>query len=75
MKKFLVVSLLTIMLILSFSLALEALIDPEPPPPPGGGGTLWVRVDTNCNDFNYPAKEKTTCTAGGQEQCTAKYCN
>jgi hypothetical protein len=74
MKKFLVVSLLTIMVILSFSLALEALIDPEPPMG-GGGGTLWVRKDISCNDFNYPAKEKTTCTAGGEEQCTAKYCN
>ena len=75
MKKFLVVSLLTIMLILSFSLALEALIDPEPPGPGGGGTELWKRKDINCNDINNPGREKTTCTTGGLQQCTAKYCN
>lgn len=33
----------------------------------------WTRQDLSC-----PApsdKEKTTCTAGGAEQCTAQYCN
>ena len=83
MKKILAVSLLTIMLILSFSLALEALGGGGPIPRESIGGNfggssgteLWKRDDIDCNDFNYPAKQKTRCTAGGQEQCTAKYCN
>jgi len=75
MEKFLVVSLLTIMVIFSFSLALEALIDPDPPDDPPGGATLWSRHDINCNDPKNPWREKTQCFSGGNEQCTAKYCN
>lgn len=74
MKKFLVVSLLTIMVIFSLSLVLEALIDPNPPDPPGGA-TLWDRHDINCNDPKNPWREKTQCFSGGKQQCTAKYCN
>ena len=37
-----------------------------------GGTTLWDRVDVLCLDL---IKEKTYCYSGGQEQCTAKYCN
>ncbi len=83
MKKFLAVSLLTVMLILSFSLALEALGGGGAIPAPDIGGNLggssgtelWKRKDINCNDINNPGREKTTCTTGGLQQCTAKYCN
>ncbi len=33
----------------------------------------WFREDTKCVD--YKRCEKTNCTAGGQEQCKAQYCN
>ncbi len=39
----------------------------------GGGGStiLWNRTDIRCPDN---IKEKTICSAGGKQQCTAQYC-
>ncbi|MEA2005848.1 MAG: hypothetical protein U9O50_06260 [Acidobacteriota bacterium] len=83
MKKFLVVSLLTIMVIFSFSLALEAVFHDGGAIPiediggnfDGSGATLWDRHDINCKDPKNPWREKTQCFSGGKQQCTAKYCN
>jgi hypothetical protein len=50
--------------------------DPNPEDPWGGSGggstETWSRYDYPCVD---PKKEKTNCISGGNEQCTAKYCN
>jgi len=34
---------------------------------------VWVRTDIECS--GYPGCEKTNCTTGLVEQCTAQYCN
>lgn len=39
------------------------------------GVTTWNRQDINCNDPQKTWREKTLCTAGGERQCTAQYCN
>ncbi len=39
------------------------------------GDTTWVKRKKSCYDDKDPNREKITCTSGGTEQCTAKYCN
>jgi len=43
----------------------------------GSGETVvtWLRKDDPCNDPKNPGREKTSCSLGGNEQCTAQYCN
>lgn len=54
-------------------------IDTSPSDPGGGTGgsgggtvTTWIRNDVWCTPKHV--KEKTYCTIGGDQQCTAQYC-
>jgi hypothetical protein len=78
MKKTMSVFLLTVLLlgVLIFTIPVNTIgVDTstsDPDEATGGSGSTWSRHDYLCPDGK---KEKTHCLAGGNEQCTAKYCN
>ncbi len=79
MKKTLSMFCLSVLLLgaLIFTLPVSQLsgLDTSTSDPNGGGptsGSTWSRYDSRCPDG---VKEKTNCLSGGNEQCTAKYCN
>lgn len=68
MRKIILLSVIAIFLFVVIILTLPA-IDTSPP---AEDGDNWSRHDAPCP--NLP-KEKTNCISGGNEQCTAQYCN
>jgi len=59
------------------SVQLNALVSPYDPPEAGGGGTTYYdRHDTDCpRRATDPIRQKTTCTKGGDQLCSPRYCN